>query len=241
MSMRYGPARSMRFKKRYRSKTGYNQAYKKRRYNYQSSRKERKTHNVKIGPGDSPINSTAPRVMNLVAAGTSAETRIGDTMVMTKIGLKICLLAKGTTVNHCYRFMLLWDTQPNKAVATLNDILHGLAPHDPTDFLELDGRKRFITVWNSHAFNVGANTNDNDSRTFEFYCKCQAETVWSDSGGTVASLVSGALLLLTISDGVSAAESFDGTYQLRLRFTDGQYAGRPKFFQRRNIGSLMTT
>ena len=198
---------------------------------------ERKSHTVDVA-GINPIQSTAPLVLNLVSAASGATNRIGDTMVVTSIQLRFCIKATGTSINACYRVMLIWDKQPNKAIATLDDIFVGAAPHGPLDFMELDNRKRFSTIYNSHVFAVGANTNDNDNRSFEFYCDSKAETVWTDGTGEIGSLTTGALLLVTISDQSASASVAVFDFQSRIRFTDGQYAGTPSFTKRTTHGDL---
>jgi len=185
-----------------------------------------------------PTNTSAVQLVNGISAGTSNTQRIGDTMVITQISMRFCAVATGTSVNACYRFMLLWDTQPNKALATLEDIFVGTSPHSPLDFMELDNRNRFRTVWNSGVFAIGANTNDNDNRTFEFYCDCKAETVWTGGSGDIGSLTSGALLLVHISNKGVTGNVATVDFQTRIRFNDGQSSRNARFFNKRTVGSL---
>ncbi len=193
---------------------------------------ENKVHTVDF-LGVSPLQSTAPTVLNLVSGGTASTNRIGDTMIITSIQLRACMRATATSVNSCYRLMIIYDRQPNKAIASLDDIFVGGAPHGPMDYMELDNRKRFSVVYNSDVFAIGANTNDNDNRVLTFFCKARAETVWSDSSGVIGSLTTGSLLLVHISDRSASAEVANMDFQVRIRFTDGQYDGPTKFFQKK--------
>jgi len=213
-------------------------AIKRRRFSPAHIPGESKVHNQQV-LAVLPIVSTIPVLINGVAAGTGRANRIGDVMTMTKIMIKFCAKATATSLNNCYRFIILFDKQANKALPTLDDIYNGGAPHNPRNFMELDARKRFLTVWNSKSFAVGANTNDNDNRSGEFFCDCRAETVWTGGGGTIASLVSGSLILVTISDAPIVASAATVSFEIRLRFEDGPNKGRPKFFNKKTYGDFL--
>ncbi len=200
---------------------------------------ERKVHTVAF-TGVLPTNVQVPTFINNIAQGPSNLQRIGDVMTVTNIMLRFTCKATATSTAQSYRVMLIWDKQPNKAIATLADIFTGGAPHSTLDFLELDGRKRFQTVFNSGIFMVGANTNDNDNRVFEFYCKAKAETIWTGDGGTIGFLTTGALLLVTIGSNGTAANVCSMDFQLRLRFVDGSSKGNPRFWNKRTVGNLQS-
>jgi len=207
-----------------------------KRPRYSWSKLEKKVHTLAFTI--QPVQGTIPELLNGTVAGTGVTQRVGDTIVVRKIMIRCCIVATGTSVNACYRFILLWDKQANKALPSLSDIFTGTAPHSPLDFFDLEGRKRFITVWNSHIFAVGANTNDNDNRVYEFNCDCAAETVYSGPTGDISVLTTGALLLITISDKIGVTQVATATIQTRIRFTDGSYGGKPKFFNKTTSGHL---
>ncbi len=213
---------------------------KRPRYNYGRNSggiKERKAHTQDV-LGVLPTTTTAVVLLNGIGAGIGSTQRIGDTIVVSKIMCRFCATATATSVNACYRVMLIWDKQANKALPSLDDIFVGSAPHGPLDFLELDNRKRFSTVYNSKVFAVGANTNDNDNRVYEFNTDAKAETVFINEGDTIVSLTTGALLLVTIGDKSTTPEAAKFDFQVRIRFTDGQYSGKPKFFRKNTVGNL---
>ena len=187
--------------------------------------------------GQSPVNVTPPTVRNFIAGGINDNERIGNTIVITSISARFCMLATVNSTLHCYRFMLIWDKQPNKALAILADIFVGAPPHHPNDFNDLESRDRFVTVWNSGTFIMGGLGSDNDGRAIEFYCKCRAQTVFSDNAGVIGSMVTGALLFVQIRDGGIVAEAVNGDYQFRLRYTDGRYGGKPMFWGRKVLGN----
>lgn len=177
--------------------------------------------------------------INDIAAGTTDQTRIGNVICIKKVMMHLCIQATSTSLGQCYRVLILFDKQPNKSLPTLDDIFVGTATHNSRDFMEMDNRRRFTTVFNSHQFNVGANTNDNDNRVIEFYSDAKAESVYSDGSGGIGSQTTGSLILVYIGDKGVAANSATFQAQVRIRFTDGGYYGRPTFFNRKTHGNWL--
>ncbi len=239
----YNTAQYLQYGQNYRKRRGYmgmrhSGKIKRRRYNVRpGGNKERKSFGVEL-VGQAPNNSTAPSVLNAMAAGTTSDTRIGDTIVMTNIMLKVCVKAVATTLSQCYRLMLIYDKQANKALPSLDDLFEGVAPHTLLNFMELDSRKRFVTVWNSGLFEVGGQQSDNQNRVIEVYINCKAETVYVGSSAGISSIVTGSLILVQIAERTASVDAFNGEYHTRIRFTDGQYGGEPMFFKTRTRGNL---
>ncbi len=185
-----------------------------------------------------PFDTGLVILITTIARGTSDNERIGNVIVMRKVMMRVCMNSTGTSIGGCYRLMLLYDKQFNKSTPTPSDILVAGAPHSSRDFLDLNNRNRFITIFNSGIFNIGANTNDNDNRSIEFYCKCKAETIFSGAGSAEGDLTSGALIILLVGDGtvIGNAAAFD--IQIRMRYQDGQLRNQlPKFWDRRTKGN----
>ncbi len=185
-----------------------------------------------------PFDTGVVLLLTTVAQGTGDNQRIGNVIVIKKLMMRVCMNATGTSKGNCYRIMVLYDKQFNKATPATSDILVGGLPHSSRDFLDLTNRNRFMTLFNSGIFNLGANTNDNDNRTIEWYCKCNAETIFSGAGSTAASIVSGAIIILLIGDAPVVGEAGVFDIQMRMRFQDGQLTGQlPKFWGRSTKGN----
>ncbi len=176
-----------------------------------------------------------------IAQGTGDSSRIGNIIVLKRIMMRVCMNATATSIGGCYRIMLMYDKQANKSLPSVDDILVGGAPHSSRDYLDLVNRNRFTTIFNSKIFNIGANTNDNDNRSLEFYCNAAAEVTFSGGGSTVTSVITGNLFVLLIGDGTVVANAAAFDIQFRIRFTDGQLRGNKeaRFFKRSVSGNYL--
>ncbi len=211
-----------------------------RRYNTSAglTPQEHKVNTVNIAT-QNPFDTGFVTGVFTIGQGTGDSSRIGNVIVLKKIMMRVCMNASATSIGGCYRILLLYDKQANRALPTIDDILVGGAPHSSRDFMDLVNRNRFSTLFNSGIFNIGANTNDNDNRSLEFYCTCQAETTFSGSGSTVASIITGNVIVVLVGDGTVATNAAAFDIQFRTRFTDGQLRGNKeaRFFKRRTKGN----
>ncbi len=175
-----------------------------------------------------------------IAQGTGVSARVGDIICLKKLMMRVCMNATATSIGGCYRILLLYDKQANRGLPTADAIFVGGAPHSSRDYLDLINRNRFSTIMNSGIFNVGANTNDNDNRSMEFYCNLRAEVTFDGAGAGVGSVITGNLVYVAVGDGTVATNAAAFDVQFRTRFTDGQLVGNKeaKFFNRKLTGNF---
>jgi len=173
---------------------------------------------------DSAMDTTGTvTLLNGCATGTDFTNRIGR-----KINVKSILVRglaepqDGTTVARFLRWMLVLDTQPNGALATITDILTTSTSLSP---LNLNNRDRFKVLVDKQMLNGGGDTtatqafSDRNSSITHKYKKCNFDTIYDGTGATIADIQSGALLLVTIGSAAAGSGS-DMTYYARVRFVD---------------------
>lgn len=130
----------------------------------------------------------------------------------------------GSTGAVLCRLMLVWDSQPNGAIATIANIL---TASTSCANLNLDNRERFTILKDWAYSNGGIDTTATQTYAMSptttaikwFIPLGGKKTTYGNTGNTIASINTGALLLVSIGNVVPNAGSlFEGT--TRLRFHD---------------------
>jgi len=175
--------------------------------------------------------STAGTVQHLdiVAQGDTVNQRNGKSWINTNIQIRGRIFAGTTaTLNHIAIY-LIWDRQPNKVLASIDDILENRATTESESFMKRENKGRFITIkkWNRGL--VGNSTTPSTGREFVVIDKwiklpdeCIAQATAADTTGVIGNRVTGALLLATIGDKVSGTTAASIVYNYRLGFKDPQ-------------------
>lgn len=172
--------------------------------------------------GDNTGTITA---LNLIAVGDDNTSRDGRQICNRSIHVQGYLApVDSTTLNSMCRMMLVWDSQPNGAIATMTDIL---SVSNAVSSTNLNNRERF-RILRDLKFALGSSSNtatqavSDGSNTYLIDCFLKLKdikTTYSGTTAVIASVATGALLLVTIG---SNSSSNQGTFTLttRLRFTD---------------------
>lgn len=154
-----------------------------------------------------------PLLVNGVAQGTDANTRIGRKVSWDSILVRLRLVPNTTTpTNDSYRIMLVVDKQANAQAATAAQITETTAFTSPNN---MGNRARFVTLWDKKG--VVTTGGDNGVVLEELYLRKKFQTIFNGTDATIGSITSGALYLLLFG-AVSLAPSAQG--YVRLRFTD---------------------
>lgn len=163
-----------------------------------------------------PDNSAGSVVLlNGLATGDDFNSRDGRQIRMKSIQLNMKFNLHASATATVVRVLLVLDTQPNAAVATLSGILDVGSAATVVAFRNLNNRKRFIIL---RDWVVKVNTNLPEI-TREYYHTLDAKTVYNaTNGGTIADIETNSLSLWLASD--EATNTPTVTYNSRVRFID---------------------
>lgn len=196
-----------------------------------------------VKPNISKCNRTSVNVtcLNLIAQGTSQNERVGKIIRIRNIGLRGTIEADHSGLNGVADpggnlIMLVWDKQPNRALATGDDILQygeGLiAPDAPSStFLNMYNADRFVVLrryyevlgpWEKDAgFQGYAGSPTVDK--IDWNLSVDLETVYRNANGVIGSIHTGALLLVTTGDVnpfLGDDKDYKFSYHARIRWVD---------------------
>lgn len=163
--------------------------------------------------------------LSIVPTGTTVNARIGKAFQATSFECKGTVAGGSTATYNKVRALLVWDYQPNKALAGITDILDTASAYSLKK-RENASRFKIIRDWSMDL--VGGNGaglyTDTALENFDQYVKlpkdCVATCTTADTTGVIGNRVTGALLLVTVgiqSPGTAAAVlNFTG----RVNFKD---------------------
>jgi hypothetical protein len=173
--------------------------------------------------------------LNLMVTGNDFFNRVGRKVYMKKLHIQGIIENIATTVQDYGRMIILWDTQSNAGVPALTDIFqdaNAAAGTSGFSYLNLNNRERFKILRNQKFYlpavtnTAGVLTNgpalsdnENTKVMIDFTVDLKdMETIYNGiSGGTIADITSGSLILLTTS---AFASGYDFVGKARLRFYD---------------------
>lgn len=162
--------------------------------------------------------------LNLAAQGTDYTQRVGRKTTNVAVQLEGYIQPEDTTTNNCKsRVLLIYDGQPNGALATIADIFTAATANA---FMNLNNRDRFRVLADVNCALGGISSTATQSyaqspsvHNVSIYRKINLDTIWNNTTGVIASVGTGALLLVTIGDqAAGVATNFVGA--ARVRFVD---------------------
>lgn len=191
----------------------------------QRSPQERKV--IDVAQATYGLNTTGSvTALNLVATGTDYTNRIGRKVNITAVQMRgFAALADATAGPTLTRIMLVWDMQPNGALALVTDVLNAALPDS---FMNLNNRDRFRVLYDKQ-FVFGATTNVATQAyaqapsvmNLNVYKRCNQPVTFSGTTAAIGSMETGALLLVTVGDQTAASTAGANAYlTFRMRFTD---------------------
>lgn len=164
-------------------------------------------------------------VLNSIDEGTGVSQRVGRKVCMKSVQLRGKVVpVDGVTSAVMGRIMLVWDKQPNGVLATIANILSAATSES---YINLDNRERFVVLMDKHYgigyYNTTATTAvaDNTIKVVNKYKRLPQGTdvIFDGTGGGIADINTGALLLVTIGDQV-AGDGAVAALVTRIRYTD---------------------
>lgn len=168
-------------------------------------------------PAAGAATFSTPVLLNGIASGSTAETRIGRKIVLKSLYLRAFVNLNATsTFGSQIRVIVFYDKQANATAPAITDLLladNYLSPNN------LSNRDRFVVLCDEMMEPISVNANNSTAITV--YKKLNLETMFNGgSAGTVGDITSGSVYLMTAQNGIigTAAPSF--VFRSRIRFLD---------------------
>lgn len=164
--------------------------------------------------------STAVLLLNGLAPGTSASTRVGNKVMMRSIQLNVTArVIAGTGVDQVVRWGVVLDRQANGAAPTYVGIM---STNNVWGFRNLENRKRFkLLIDKQHLLNATAEPGS--GRHYKIYMKFRRPIIVEFNNGvagTIADIISNSLYLYGCgTEAVGSTASALYGY-CRIRYTD---------------------
>ena len=178
-----------------------------------SSGIERKNIDDSSAKWTTAVTTWTISVLNDVAQGSSAITRIGRKILMKSILVQGSL----TNSNAFGRILIVYDRQPNGALPAATDVL---TSNTMMAVQNLDNRDRFIILADIFPYAQDeslAGEINGAPMCYKRYIKCNLETVYGGNAGTIADINSGSIIMMTNCNGGTVAN--ESGIQ-RIRFVD---------------------
>lgn len=158
----------------------------------------------------------ATQLLNGMAQGTTATTRIGRKVQGTKITISYtATLAANSTQGGVLRIRVVYDKQSNGAAFAITDYLAINAFDSPNN---LDNSDRFITLANHQTEPISLA--NNFSVCGKINIPLSLETMYTGNGAVIANILSGSIYLIVAQDGEIATGGPSLGFYSRYRFKD---------------------
>lgn len=157
--------------------------------------------------------------VNCVPQGATVANRIGNKIVIKSISARMIFQATAGGSSVSFRWMLIYDKQPNGAFPALADILFDQpgAVVTALSSINIANKSRFVMIRDQFdKVDIGTG----EMLPVTAYCKGRWETEFGANAGTIADFRTGSLLFLAfvITSPIPAAQM--GACQFRIRYFD---------------------
>lgn len=168
-------------------------------------------------PGAASSAFTAGSLLNGLANGSDASTRIGRKVTLKSLLVRwSCEIAFTSTVGCLIRTLVVYDKQANATAPAITDILLADSFHSPNN---LSNRDRFVTLIDNVSTALGP-TGDAAVGGVIFK-RLNLETLFnSGSAGTIGDITSGSVYMFVAQSGGLATAGPNYTARVRMRYTD---------------------
>jgi len=158
-----------------------------------------------------------------IPQGTTVNAREGKACQLTSVRIRGRVQADATTTTTAYANYLVWDSQPNKALAAITDVL-GSA--DPSAFPNRENAQRFkiIKQWRGTlSGNTTAPAATDVTVDVDDYIPlkdCVTSFTAADTTGVIGNIVTGALLFVSVGSTVAGTADANTIVGFRVNFKD---------------------
>lgn len=165
-------------------------------------------------------------LLNGMAQGTTASTRVGRKIMIKSIQWKISAAAESllNQVGSRIHWALVWDKQSNGAAPAYTDIYDTATP---TSMFNISNSSRFVILKSDDVVVTGVNNNGTNMATvgahqiINGYRRCELPVQYNaGNAGTVADIQTGGLFLVYVGDIAAGTSDVDMTGVVRIRYTD---------------------
>ena len=167
--------------------------------------------------------------LDIVALGDGVTARTGKSWINTNIQIRGSFVQGTAAITNVVAVYLVWDRQPNKALATVGDILETSGGVSATAFMKRENKGRFVTIkkwYRVLAGNITAPATGREILAVDKWIRMPQEAIAqataADNSGVIANRVTGALLLLTIGNTAAGTGAASFVFRYRLGFKDPQ-------------------
>lgn len=157
--------------------------------------------------------------LDIIPQGDTVSQRQGKSWQNTNLQVRGYIYNDTTATVNQVAMYIIWDRQPNKALAGVTDILDSAASYS---FMKRENKGRFLCIKKWQRVLIGNTTSPatgRESIVIDKWIKlpqeCVAQATAADTTGVIGNRVTGALLLLTV--GSAAAGTSDATSVLGFR------------------------
>jgi len=158
----------------------------------------------------------------IIPQGPDEINRLGRNVLLKSFQMRGELQANTAGVQAMARIMLVYDRQPNRALAAITDILQSGSVYGMKN---LDNQDRFVILMDKLFSVIGTNTSvgiESAQRAIQKYIKLGSLVANYQVGatGAIGEVNTGALLLVTIGDMVAGTTAPNFGLITRTRFVD---------------------
>lgn len=180
-----------------------------------------------IAIGTLALNTTGSvSHLDVVPVGSSVNSRDGRKFKNTSFQVRGVATSDTATVAASGAMYLVWDRQPNKALAAVTDILDTASS---LSFAKRENAQRFKIIKKWRWAFTGNNTTAGQQTSSSLFDiddyvrlpdECVAECTTADTTGAIGNRVTGALLLVTIGATGAGTSDANVTITTRVNFAD---------------------
>lgn len=164
--------------------------------------------------------------LDVVTQGDAVTQRQGKSWQNTNLQIRGKIFASTATVASQIAMYIVWDRQPNKALAGVTDIFDAA---DSYSLAKRENKGRFLVIKKWQRMVVGNTTTPATGREAIVIDKwlrlppeCIAQATAADTTGAIGNRITGALLAVFMGDDAAAAPTFtpNATLVFRVGFRD---------------------
>jgi len=162
--------------------------------------------------------------LDIIPQGTTVNSREGKSYTLTKLQIRGLFVANSTSVLNTAGALIVWDKQPNKALAGITDVLDSVSPFA---FNKRENRGRFVTIKRITRSIVGNSATPTTGREQVPYEKVInlppgliSEKTAVDTTGVIGNTINGALLLVTVGTVAAGTQDADFSATFRIGFRE---------------------
>jgi len=164
--------------------------------------------------------------LDIVPQGTTVLTRVGKSYQINTIQIRGYVQADSAATVNMVAMYLVWDNQPNKALAAINDVINGTNPYSFSrreNVARFTILKKWIRVLEGN--NAAGGQTGKTTFVIDYYKKVKnrgliAQCTSADTTGVIGNRINGALLLITVGDSIAGTSDANANLTMRLGFND---------------------